>query len=136
MPIGWQPGQSWTPEGNKVKICYRLIEEGIRALGHRVNVWPPIVTVPTRFPDGVGGLIATVWETVPLPLPPTPVTIVIQDALLTAIHMCQPGRRRDIYGLPAPPAAPNILDIGLIANVQPVAWLIVNVWLPDVVRVP
>ena len=68
-----------------------------------------------------------------MPLPPAPVTIVIQDALLTAVHV-QPAVAVTLT-VPAPPAAPMVLDVGLIANVQPVAWLIVNVW-PAIVRVP
>ena len=49
-----------------------------------VNVWPAIVTVPTR--TVVVGFAATVMLTAPLPLPLAPPVTVIHGALLTAVH--------------------------------------------------
>jgi hypothetical protein len=50
-----------------------------------VNVWPAMVRVPVR--DVVLVLAATLYPTVPLALPLAPEVIVIQLALLTAVHV-------------------------------------------------
>ena len=98
-----------------------------------VNVWPAIVTVPTLLPGGVAGLIPTRYETVPLPVPGLPLTTVIQDTLLTAVQ-AQPVAVVTLT-VPVPPRAPIVLEVGLIVNPQPDAWLMVNVW-PAIVSVP
>ena len=49
-----------------------------------MNVWPAMVTVPVRAVVAV--FAATANVTVPLALPPLPLTKVIQLALLTAVH--------------------------------------------------
>ena len=49
-----------------------------------VNVFPPIVRVPDR--PLLLALDATVYDTVPLPVPLAPTVIVIQPALLVAVH--------------------------------------------------
>jgi hypothetical protein len=49
-----------------------------------VNVRPATVSVPMRWPVPVFG--ATVKATLPAPLPDAPLVIVIQAALLVAVH--------------------------------------------------
>jgi hypothetical protein len=50
-----------------------------------VKVWPAIVSVPVR--DEVLVLAATLYATVPLPVPLVPEVIVIQLALLAPVHV-------------------------------------------------
>ena len=49
-----------------------------------VNVWPAIVIVPLR--PAVAVFAATLYATVPLPLPLLPLVIEIHEALLAAVH--------------------------------------------------
>ena len=65
-----------------------------------VYVWPPAVIVPVR--EDVVGLAATVKAIVPEPDPLAPVVIVIQTALLTAVH-AQPAPAV-IETIPEPPS--------------------------------
>jgi hypothetical protein len=78
-------------------------------------------------------LIATAYETVPLPVPLAPVRIVIHGALLIAVH--EHSVPAVTATVPPPARGPCVLDVGLIVNVQPDAWLIVNVC-PAIVSVP
>jgi len=66
-----------------------------------VNVWPPAVIVPVR--DVVAEFAATVNVTVPLPDPLAPPVIVIQVALLAAVH-AQPLPLVTVNELVLPPA--------------------------------
>ena len=66
-----------------------------------VNVWPPAVIVPVR--DVVAEFAATVNVTVPLPDPLAPPVIVIQVALLAAVH-AQPLPLVTVNELVPPPA--------------------------------
>jgi hypothetical protein len=95
-----------------------------------VNVWPPIVSVPDRGPPEFD---ATLYCTVPLPLPLPPDVTVIQDALLPAVHGQPPPAVTDT--LPVPPPAGAFAFVGEIEIEQPLAWLTVNVW-PAIVSVP
>jgi hypothetical protein len=48
-----------------------------------VKVWPAIVSVPVRSPSS---FLETLKATKPFPLPLLPDVMVIQDALLPAVH--------------------------------------------------
>ena len=63
-----------------------------------VKVWPPIVSAPDR---GAPELAATLYCTVPLPVPLAPDVIVSQGALLAAVHE-QPSPALTVT-LPVPP---------------------------------
>jgi hypothetical protein len=80
-----------------------------------VNVRPPIMSVLMR--DDVLVLAPTVKATVPLPVPVAPAVIVIQPALLVAVH-AHPVPAV-ILTLPVPPAADTDRLAGVIAYVQP-----------------
>src|SRR4051812_22616893 len=84
------------------------VDEGIATvvaapLCVRVKVWPAMVNVPVR---GLSVLEETENPTVPLPLPPLPERIVIQFALLVAVH-AQPALASTLT-LPCPP--PTAID--------------------------
>jgi hypothetical protein len=49
-----------------------------------VNVWPAIVSVPVRTLPAV--FAATLYVTVPIPVPLAPAVIVTQPTLLIAVH--------------------------------------------------
>ena len=63
-----------------------------------VNVWPAIVSVPLR---AAPVLAATLNSTDPLPLPLAPEVMLIQDALVDAVHVQPPVVDTDT-GAPAP----------------------------------
>jgi hypothetical protein len=97
-----------------------------------VNVLPPIVSVPLR--EVVDGFAATLNETVPLPEPLAPAVIVIQVALLAAVH-AQPVAAVTLVD-EGPPLPPIDRVAGEIAGVHAAAAsLTVNV-LPPIVSVP
>ena len=89
-----------------------------------------MVRVPDRVPPVVE---AAVYCTVPLPLPLAPEPIVIQGALLVAVH-AQPAAVVTAT-LPVPPPAATVAAPGAIENAQPLSWLTVTVW-PATVSVP
>lgn len=64
-----------------------------------VNVDPAIVSVPERAPPV---LAATVYVTLPLPVPLAPPVIVIQLAPVVAVHV-QPDCVVTVTGPPVPP---------------------------------
>jgi hypothetical protein len=75
-----------------------------------VNVWPPIVSVPTRG-DGVGFAVAT-NTIVPSPLPLEPLEIVNQLVLLLTAVQVQPfGVRTAVELLPPPAIIPWLVGI-------------------------
>ena len=99
-----------------------------------VKVCPPIVIVPVR--DVVPVLAATLYATVPLPLPVAPLVIVIHDALLVAVQL-------QLAPLVTPTVPVVAADdvrfdaVGEIANVQGVAPACVTVKVcPPIVIVP
>lgn len=77
-----------------------------------VNVDPAIVSVPVRLV--VPALAATAKVTVPAPTPAAPVLTVIQEALLTAVHV-QPVPALTVV-LPLPPAAASVWLTGEIVG--------------------
>jgi hypothetical protein len=54
-----------------------------------VCVWPPIVTVAVR--DSVDGFDATLYTTLPGPVPPVPAVIVVHVALAIAVQAQDAG---------------------------------------------
>jgi hypothetical protein len=97
-----------------------------------VNMLPPTVSVPVR--DAVVVFAATPNVTEPLPVPLAPALMVIQAALLVAVH-AQPVAAVTTT-VPAPAAAVTVADAGEIVGVQgAAAWVTVNVF-PPMVRVP
>ena len=88
-----------------------------------VKVRPAIVTVPVR---GLVLVLAAIeYPTLPLPLPEPPDVIVIHDALLVAVHAHPviPVTATE----PVVAAAETVVAPGEIENVQPPAWVTVNV---------
>lgn len=79
-----------------------------------VNVLAPTATVPVR--DVVVGFAATVYETLPLPLPVAPLLTVIHEELLAAVH-AQPVAAVTLM-VPAPPSAATLADVAVIAGAQ------------------
>jgi len=96
-----------------------------------VNVDPAIVSVPVRAPPVFA---ATVNVTVPLPVPLAPLAIVIQLALLLAVHV-QPDCVVTVTGPPVPPSVGNAWLVGLMVYVHPEFCEIVTVF-PATVSVP
>jgi hypothetical protein len=96
------------------------------------NVLPPAVTVPLReFVDVFG---ATVYATLPLPLPVAPLVIASHDLLLDAVH-AQPVAAVTLM-VPLPPAATTLAEVGEIAGEHAApAWDTVKVK-PAIVSVP
>jgi hypothetical protein len=88
-----------------------------------VKVRPAIVTVPVR--GLVLVLTATEYPTLPLPLPEAPEVMVIQDALLVAVH-AQPVIPVTATE-PVAAAAETVVAPGEMENVQPPACVTVNV---------
>lgn len=82
-----------------------------------VKVWPPVVIVPVR--EAVVGFAATLKAIVPEPDPLAPDVIVIQAALLVAVHV-QPARAVMVTE-PRPPAAATDRPVEPRAYVQDVA---------------
>jgi hypothetical protein len=90
-----------------------------------VIVCPAIVIVPVRLL--VTGLTATLYETLPLPVPVAPAVTVIQDALLAAVH-AHDDALAVTATVPAPPAAVGELAVGEIVVLQTrPAWVMSNV---------
>ena len=79
-----------------------------------VNVSPAMVSVPLRAPPV---LAATLNPTDPLPLPLAPDVMLIQEALVAAVH-AHPLLVVTATGAPAPLAAPTDWLRGVIENVQ------------------
>jgi hypothetical protein len=89
-----------------------------------VIVCPAIVIVPVRLLISVLG--ATVYDTLPLPLPLAPAVIVIHEALLTAVHGQDP-KLADTVTVPVPPAYVGELAVGAIVVLQTSpAWVMPN----------
>ena len=80
-----------------------------------VNVRPAAAIVATR--DAVPVFAATVNATVPLPVPAAPDVIVIQAALVVAVHVQLPAEAVTAID-PDPPASATFWDDGEIENVQ------------------
>ena len=88
-----------------------------------VKVRPAIVTVPVR---GLVLVLAAIeYPTVPVPLPEPPEVMVIQDALLLAVH-AQPAAEVTATE-PLAAAAETVVAPGEIENVQPAACVTANV---------
>jgi hypothetical protein len=84
-----------------------------------------MVIVPVR--PVVDAFAATLYETVPLPLPLAPAVTVIHDALLVAVQAHDPAFAVT-ETVPAPPAAVGELAVGEMASVQmTAAWVTVKV---------
>src|SRR5919107_5996422 len=64
---------------------------------------------------------AAVNCTTPLPDPGLPLVMEIQSAWLEAVHVHPPGAVT--LTVPVPPADGTVCDCGLMANVQPCAWV-------------
>jgi hypothetical protein len=95
-----------------------------------VNVRPAMVNVPDRAGPFVA---ATLKLTLPLPLPVAPEAMVIQEALLAAVHaQLAPAVTETV---PSPPEAGTDRVSGDIANVQPCPCTTVTFW-PAMVIVP
>jgi len=73
-----------------------------------VTVWPATVSVPVR--EVVPVFAATLYVTVPLPVPLAPAVTVIQDALLVAVH-AQPAVAVTVT-VADPPLAAGLADVG------------------------
>jgi hypothetical protein len=95
-----------------------------------VNVNPAIVSVPLR---AAPVLASVVYCTVPLPVPDAPFGILIQEALLAAVHV-QPDEAVTPTD-PAPPSGGADCDVCESEYEQAFAWLIVTVR-PATVAVP
>lgn len=93
-----------------------------------VNVCPAIVTVPVRF---VPEAAATLITTLPLPVPLAPDVIVMNEAVVAAVH-AQPLCVVTVT-VEAPPAAPTLTDVGVSEYVHTGAGVLVPV--PGVVVV-
>jgi hypothetical protein len=76
-----------------------------------VIVCPAIVIVPVRLL--VSALAATLYDTLPFPVPLAPAVIVIHGALLAAVHAHDPAFAVTAT-VPAPPAAVGELAVGEI----------------------
>ncbi len=97
-----------------------------------VTVWPAMVSVPVR--GDVDVFAAMENATAPFPLPPVPDVMVIQEALLVAVHV-QPASVVTVL-LPEVAAAPGVSDVGETVKVQGTpACVTVTVW-PAMVSVP
>jgi len=96
-----------------------------------VNVWPAIVSEPTRW--AVVVLAEALKFTVPLPVPLVAFVIDSHAALETADH-AQPDAVV-IATEPLPPVAATVCAAGLIANAHDAACVTVSVC-PAIVRVP
>jgi hypothetical protein len=96
-----------------------------------VTVCPETLSVAVR--DDAPVLAATLYLTVPFPLPLAPDVIVIHDAPLEADQL-QPLPAVTVT-LAVPPAEVNDCDVGEIVMVQGADWVIVTVR-PATVRVP
>ncbi len=93
-----------------------------------VKVWFPMVTVPRRSASGFG---ATVSCTEPVPDPLLPDAMVIQPALLVALHE-QPVAAVTVTGTD-PPLLPIFWGDGEIPYEQPMLCVTVNVCPPAVI---
>jgi hypothetical protein len=90
-----------------------------------VIVWPAMVIVPVRLTVSV--LAATLYDTVPFPLPVAPAEMAIQGALLPAVHAHEPAFAVTAT-VPAPPAAVGDEAVGEIVRLQTTAaWSTVKV---------
>jgi hypothetical protein len=98
-----------------------------------VNVDPAMVIVPVRLPL-LSVLAAAVNLTVPVPSPLAPLVIVIQLALLAAVHL-QPGSVVTVTGPPVPPSFEKVWLVGEMVNVHAELWEIVTAC-PATVMVP
>ena len=78
-----------------------------------VIVWPAIVMVPVRTAPAFD---ATLYMTVPFPVPDAPLTTVIQLALLTAVQL-HPAVAVTATE-PLPPALPIDWVVGLMLKLQ------------------
>jgi hypothetical protein len=87
-----------------------------------VTFWPATVIVPDRVGPVVG---AAVKVTVPDPLPLAPDAMVIQGALLDAVHAHPPPVVTET--VPFPPADGTVCVSGVAAYVQPWPWTTVTV---------
>jgi hypothetical protein len=94
--------------GSDCDVGVTLNVQGVPASCVMVNVWPPTVMVPVR--ELVTVFADTLNPTVPFPEPLAPLVIVIQLALLVALH-AQPVT--DVTEKePVPPADPTFVDTG------------------------
>jgi hypothetical protein len=82
-----------------------------------VNVWPAIVNVPERAGPV---LAATLYWTVPPPVPPVPDPSVSQEALLPTAHEQPLPAVTVTVPLELPDGA--VALFGAIENVQPLPW--------------
>jgi hypothetical protein len=96
-----------------------------------VNVWPAIVRVPVRLLPVL--LLATVNLTEPFPVPLDPLVIVIQFAVLTAVHV-QLGCVVTDTGPPLPPSLSTPSLVGEMEYMQPLCEIATG-W-PATVNVP
>jgi hypothetical protein len=97
-----------------------------------VRVWPAIVNVPVR--EVVDVLAATLYDTVPVPVPLLPpVTVIHVVLLLTPVH-AQPLLVVTVADC-APPAAATLCDVGARAKLQAPLCVTVRVC-PAIVSVP
>jgi hypothetical protein len=67
-----------------------------------------------------------------LPVPLAPEVIVSQFAPLDAVHV-QPDVVETV-AVPVPPPAPDVALVGVTMYEHPVAWLIMNAWLPTLIE--
>ena len=88
-----------------------------------MKVDPAIVSVPVRAPPV---LASTVYLTVPLPVPLLPLVMVIQFAVVVAVHG-QPDCVVTVTGPPLPPWVGNDSLVGEMVNVHPELWVMVTV---------
>jgi hypothetical protein len=98
-----------------------------------VKVWPAAVRVPVRAgPE----FAATLYVTIPVPVPDVPEEIVIQDAFEVAIHE-QPAAACTRKVCSETPVASTLALAGerVVLAAQPSAWLTVKIW-PPAERVP
>jgi hypothetical protein len=86
-----------------------------------VIVCPAIVIVPVRLL--VSALAATLYDTLPFPVPLAPAVMVIHAALLAAVHAHDPALAVTAT-VPEPPAAVGELAVGEIVVLQTLpAWV-------------
>lgn len=96
-----------------------------------MNVTPAIVIVPVRGRSEE--FEATLYVTLPVPLPEAPDVTTIHEALLTAVH-AQPAAFDVTVTVADPPAAVGELAVGEIDVLQTIpACVTVNVWPPTVI---